>query len=280
MAKEKLISVIISAYNEAKLIANCLDSLFNQSSQPDEVIVIDDGSVDGTVDKVKLLQKKYPSLQLIKQAHQGPGQARNLGAKKAKGKILVFVDADMEFDRDFIKILTAPIRSAKAKGAWSGNESVKNWNNVWARCWNYNQNRQSASMIGKNPGQRRVFRAILKSEFDQVQGFDISGYTDDWSLVDKLGYQPVNAPAKFYHHSPASLLEVFRQARWIGKRQYKLGRLGTLVAVFRANAAFSLVIGLVKAVRFRQLKFIIFKLIYDLGIMFGALESLTLNTKY
>lgn len=280
MVKEKLISVIIPVYNEAKLIANCLDSLFNQSSRPDEVIVIDDGSVDGTREKVKLLQQKYPSLQLIKQAHQGPGQARNLGAKKAKGRILVFVDADMEFDRDFLKILTAPIRSGKAKGSWSGNEWVKNWRNVWARCWNYNQNRRQAKMIARSKAQRNVFRAILKSEFDRVRGFDSIGYTDDWTLVNKLGYQPSITQAKFYHQSPATLLEVFRQARWIGKRQYKLGRLGTLVAIFRANAAFSLVIGLAKAVRFNQLKFIIFKLIYDLGIMFGALESLILNTKY
>jgi glycosyltransferase involved in cell wall biosynthesis len=264
------ISVIIPAYNEAKTISLCLKSLLNQTRKPDEIIVIDDSSTDKTVKQVK----QFPQVKLLKQAHQGPGTARNLGASQAKGNILVFVDADMEFDKAFLAQLLKPILSGKAKGAWSGQEFVKNWHNPWARCWNYNQNRRTSRMISRHPGQKKVFRAILKSEFDKVKGFDIIGYTDDWTLVSKLGYQPKPTHAKFYHHHPDTLLEVFHQASWIGQRPYKLGHLGTFLTILKANAGFSVIIGLLKSILFFTPQFLIFKLVYDLGIISGAFQSL------
>jgi len=269
------ISVIVPVYNSQKTISQCLKSLLSQTLKPKEIIIIDDGSTDNTVKQIKSIQKKNKLIKLLQQSHQGPAIARNLSAQKAQGNILVFVDADMEFDKGFLKKLTTPIIANKAKGTWSANEWVKNWDNLWARCWNYNQNRRSAKMIGESQGQRKVFRAILKSEFDRVNGFDPTGYTDDWTLVNKLGYQPAVTQAKFFHYSPSTLLEVFHQARWIGKRQYKLGKLGSLIAIFRANAAFSVVIAIIKAIRFITPAFLIFKLVYDLGILVGALESLT-----
>ncbi|MFH0943327.1 MAG: glycosyltransferase family 2 protein [Candidatus Beckwithbacteria bacterium] len=274
------VSVIIPAYNEALTITNCLNSLFNQTLKVLEIIVVDDGSTDTTVDKVTKLQKTLPKIKLIKQSHQGPAQARNLGANQAEGEILVFVDADMEFDQGFLKQLTLPLMNRLAVGSWSGNEWVKNWQNVWARCWNYNQNRPDAKMVSDQKGQKKVFRSILKSEFIRVNGFDSIGYTDDWSLGSKLGVEPKITTAKFYHHNPNTLLTVFRQARWIGKREYKLGKIGILITVFKANAGFSIIIGLLKSFRFLFPPFIIFKLVYDLGIMLGALEKLCFGSYY
>ena len=265
------ISVIIPCYNEAGTITQCLRSLLTQTKKPAEIIVIDDGSTDASVKIIK----RFTQVVLLKQSHQGPAVARNLGDKTANNQILVFVDADMEFDKDFLAQLTRPIRSKKAKGTWSGNEWVRNWENIWARCWNYNQNRKTARMIGDDQGQRKVFRAILKSEFDKVKGFDKIGYTDDWTLVSKLAYQPKITTAKFYHHNPDSLPEAFHQARWIGKRNYKLGKLGTLLTIFKANAFFSIITGLIKSVRYFTPAFLIFKLAFDLGIMLGAIESLS-----
>jgi len=276
----KTISVIIPVFNKQNTISPCLTTLVSQSLKPLQIILIDDGSTDKSIKKMQEFVKKHSFIKLIKQPHQGPAKARNLGVKKAKGEVLVFVDADMEFDQDFLKDLTKPIISKKTKGTWSNNELVKNWHNLWARCWNYNQNRSTNKMIEDSFIQKKVFRAILKSEFDQVNGFDAIGYTDDWSLIKKLNYQPTVTSAKFYHHNPSTLLEVFTQANWIGKRQYKLGKLGALIAIIRANVGFSLIIGLLKSTRFLEIRFIIFKLIYDLGIMLGALQSLILNTKY
>ena len=273
------ISVVIPVFNSTNTIASCLNTLSNQTLKPLEILLIDDGSTDKTVKTIKTLQKKLPKLKLLTQAHQGPAKARNLGAKKAKGDILVFVDSDMEFDQSFINQLTLPIKNKTAKGTWSGHEFVSNWRNLWARCWNYNQGRKTAKMIGNLQAQRPVFRSILKSEFDRVHGFDSIGYTDDWTLGNKLGYQPKVTTAKFYHHNPDSLAKVFLKAQWIGKRQYKLGKLGTLYTIFKVNALFSSLVGLYKSVRFLTPGFLIFKLVYDLGIMIGALKSLK-GTKY
>lgn len=268
------VSVIIPSYNSGKTISCCLESLIKQSLKP-EIIVVDDGSKD---DAMRIV-RSFPQVKLVTQKHQGPGMARNLGAKNSRGEILVFVDSDMEFDKNFLKDLTEPIMASKTKGSWSGNELVANWDNVWARCWNYNQNRFFPHMTGSR-GQRRVFRAILKSEFDKVNGFDASGYTDDWSLVKKIGYQPSVTQAKFYHSNPDTLLKIFLQARWIGKRQYKLGKLGTILTIIKANAGFSVIIGAAKVLVTKTPGFLIFKLVYDLGTIVGALENLCFGFYY
>src|SRR3989344_202368 len=104
-----LVSIIIPTYNEEKTIANCLKSIKNQTYKPVEVIVVDDGSTDKTVEIIKKCQMSNVKCQILRQHHLGPGPARNLGAKYAEGEILVFVDADMTFDKKFVKDLIQPI---------------------------------------------------------------------------------------------------------------------------------------------------------------------------
>lgn len=276
------VSVIIPTYNEEEVILECLESLSKQTYRDFEVIVIDDDSTDSTVKVLNSLYTKHHSpITLLHQKHNGPGKARNLGAKHAKGEILVFVDADMTFDPDFIKKLVEPIIKGNARGTFSKEEYVSNWDNIWARCWNVNQNWPDKKRHPKDyPNEDKVFRAILKSEFDKVQGFTPGGYTDDYSLSDKLGYKSYAAlGAKFYHKNPSSLSEVFRQAMWSGKRPYKLGYFGYLIALIRASFLASLIVGLSKSFTFhpaspegRLLPFTLFKIIYDFGIFFGILS--------
>ena len=157
------VSVIIPAYNEEKVIQYCLESLKNQTFKDLEVIVIDDGSTDKTKELIERAK-------LLTQNHKGPGEARNFGAKQAKGEILVFVDADMTFDRDFIKELVEPIVKGESKGTFSKDEKVSNWDNIWAKCWNINEGWEDGKRHPQNyPDTQKVFRAILKSEFDKVK---------------------------------------------------------------------------------------------------------------
>lgn len=267
------VSVIIPAYNAAATIDSCLKSLRAQTDLPLEILVVDDGSTDATAATVKNFSLNYSRVKLFTQNHQGPAKARNWAARQARGSILVFVDADMEFSPDFLVTLVAPIITGKAKGSWSGEEWVKNWDNVWARCWNFNAGRRQPQMTGGR-GQKRVFRAVLKSEFDRVGGFDSIGYTDDWTLVNKLGYQPKATRSKFFHYNPDSLTNVFSQAYWIGKRQYKLNQLGTIITLVKVNPLFSFISGLIKALKFAEPHLVIFKLVYGWGIFQGAWESL------
>jgi len=275
------VSVIIPTYNEEKVVGECLASLAKQSYRDLEIIVVDDGSRDET--SRKLQEAKIPNLQILVQNHAGPGAARNLGAKKAAGEILVFVDADMTFDKDFIEKLVQPIvappspRLRGVKGTFSKEEYVANWDNVWARCWSINQGWEPQRRHPKRyPDKQPVFRAILKSEFEKAGGFDVNrGYDDDWTLSEKLGYQASVAPgAVFYHQNPDNLLEVFEQAKWAAKRKYKLGVFGALYNLLIYSLPGSLWQGFRKSLFKREPLFIIFKVVADFGAFLGILEYL------
>jgi len=275
------VSIIIPTYNEAEVLADCLESLGIQSFTDFEIIVVDDGSTDSTSQMLRSAERTLPSFSFFEQKHLGPGAARNLGAKHAKGEILVFVDADMTFENSFLENLVKPIQEGKTKGTFSKEEIVSNWNNVWSRCWNINENWEDKKRHPKNyPDHQPVFRAILKSEFDRVGGFNPGGYDDDWSLSKKLGYEAdscdqfYSPKALFFHKNPSSLNEIFNHAKWVGKRKYKLGMLGDFIALVRSSLPVSLCIGVYKSVISSTYQFLIFKIVYDFGIFVGILDFL------
>jgi len=269
----KLISIVIPTFNEQKTIGECLKSLKNQTYKPIEITVVDDGSSDSTRNIVEDSQ----NIKLLTQGHKGPGQARNLGVANAKGEILVFVDADMTFDKNFIKDLVKPIVEGKTIGTFSKNEMVKNRNNIWSNCWNINKNLPPDRMIAKNyPDEAPVFRAILKKEFERVDGFETSGqYTDDWSLSRKLGRRSTVAPGAIYYHSNAdNLLEIWRHARWIGKNEFISGDLPRKVkSLGFYSLPMSFIIGFFKSVIFFNVYFLVFKIVYDFGIFVSVINT-------
>lgn len=269
------VSVVIPVYNEADVIEECLERLRRQSYKNLEIIVVDDGSSDATLQKLKA--SKTPKLQVLAQPHLGAGAARNFGASKAKGEILVFVDADMTFAPDFIRNLVKPIEEGKAIGTFSKEEYLANKDNIWAVCWNLNRGLPKDRMHPQNYSDHQpVFRAILKTEFERAGGFnEKAGYTDDWTLSEKLGVKAVAAPgAVFYHKNPASLREVFSQSKWMAKRRYKWGVIGYILALARVSFPASLFIGFIKSIAIFNLRFLIFKIVSDFGQFIGILEYL------
>ena len=276
--ENKLISVIIPAYNEEKVIGNCFESLEKQSYRPLEIIVVDDGSSDNTL---KIAEKF--NIPVLKQNHQGPGLARNLGASKAKGEILVFVDADMTFDKDFVKDLTKPIIEGKTIGTFSKNEFVANKDNIWSQCWNINRGWQNNRLFTKNsPDTSPVFRAISKKEFDKVKGFDSHGeYTDDWSLSEKLNKKAILVRGAIYYHSnPSTLIEVWKQAKWFSTNKFISGNLWRKVkSLVFYSLPMSLIIGLFKGVKSKTSTFVLFKIWFDLAVWQTVLKSLITSKK-
>lgn len=271
----KKVSVIIPTYNEEKNIGECLKSLDCQTYRDMEVIIIDDGSADGTKEIIKTIHCSLFTVHLLCQQHKGPGEARNLGAKNAKGDILVFVDADMTFAPEFVERLVGPIDRGITKGTFSSEEIVSNWENIWARCWSINEDWEKGKRHSKDyPNHQKVFRAILKSEFDRAGGFEIGGhYNDDWSLSDKLGYEAKLAPdATFYHKNPSELREVFNQSKWVAKRRYKMGIVGSIIALIRVSLPVSVIVGFIKSTIHATPQFIIFKIVYDVGSFLGILD--------
>jgi len=85
------VSVIIPTYNHATFLAGALESVFAQTSHPREVVVVDDGSTDGTPD---VLQAYEGRIRVLTQSNRGVAAARNAGAALASGDLLAFLDAD------------------------------------------------------------------------------------------------------------------------------------------------------------------------------------------
>lgn len=264
------ISVIIPTYNEENHISECLDSLSTQTYQDYEIIVVDDGSTDKTASIIKSKKVKMYS-----QEHLGAGPARNLGSKNAKGEILVFIDADMTFDHQFLDKLTQPIIKKQTNGTFTLEEKVKNWDSYISKIWNFETTKSLSNnrLPLNHPKTAKVFRAILKSEFDRVGGYDEVGYNDDWTLSKKLGYKAVAVNgAIMYHNNPETFKQVFHQSRWIGGREYKLGEFGKIIAFIRATFPISIFLGIIRTIKTKYLLYIPFKIIYDFGILMGILK--------
>ena len=203
--KNLLVSAVIPAYNEEEHVKECIETLLEQSYKPFEIIFVDDGSIDNTVNIIK----NYDVI-LFQQAHKGPGEARNFGVSKCRGEIVVFVDADMRFDKDYIKNLVKPILEKKSIGTNHEEELVSNKENIWARCW--------GRRLTTFKGDFAIFRAIRKDKFLEAGGFDPKkGYADDQTIYEKLKIRPILAEkAMCYHNNPNTLKDVFLQGKWIG----------------------------------------------------------------
>ena len=208
-------SIIIPVYDEEDDISNCLVSLTSQTFKDFEIIIVDDGSKDYTLNMVKQCIDAYDlDIKILEQDHEGPGAARNLGAQHAKGDILIFIDADMTFEPNYIENLIEPL--SPGQGEWFGTthdyEVATNTNNLWSSLWG------EIRVSPENAVEVRIFRAIKKDIFLKMGGFDPKyGYADDQTLWFKYTMGPNVAPnTTCYHNNPDTLKGTFKQARWIG----------------------------------------------------------------
>jgi glycosyltransferase involved in cell wall biosynthesis len=94
------VSVIVPVYNAANLIGGCIRALEQQTVDEVEIVVVDDGSTDGTPEVVR----KFPNVVLVEQpVNAGPAAARNAGLKVARAPVIAFTDADCEPAPDWLE---------------------------------------------------------------------------------------------------------------------------------------------------------------------------------
>ena len=109
-----MVSVVIPAYNVTKTLPRLLDCLLNQTWQNLQIILIDDGSEDGTAAMAKEAAEKDPRLTVITQGNLGISYARNAGLAKCEGKYIRFIDADDTLPLDSIERM---VRRAEKDGS-------------------------------------------------------------------------------------------------------------------------------------------------------------------
>lgn len=215
-----LISVIIPVYNEEDVIGECIDAIRKNDfpGKKVEIIVVDDGSTDKTIE---ICEKE--KVKVIKQNHKGAGAARNLGVSKARGEIVVLIDADQLLHKNFLKEVEKAFKDKKIAGILPKEISISRddfisksilTNTEWTR-------------IGEKEFKRGeeytgdVLRACRKKLFLAVGGMDTKrGFYDDaiGAEVRKRGYRTIHLPeAVVYHYCPLSLKKLMGQAVWIGR---------------------------------------------------------------
>ena len=218
------VTVVIPAYNATKTIGDGLGSFARQSfpAAEVEIIIVDDGSTDGMPEYLEAYARSWgpeqPRLRVMRQAHQGPAAARNLGAEAAQGEFLLFTDADCVPHVDWIKEMVAPFQSpgiAAVKGAYKTKQ--RSLVARFAQAEFEARYRQLAAaeyvdvVFSYSAGFRReVFRTIggFDTSFPVADNED----TDLSYRVATAGYKiKFNPAAIIYHQHPATLKQYLRK---------------------------------------------------------------------
>ncbi len=119
MTKKFKISVIIPVYNVEKYLRRCLDSLVNQTISDIEIICVNDGSTDKSLEILEEYAKKDKRIKIINQENQKQGAARNRGLEIAQGEFISFVDSDDWVDLDYFEKMYNAVISSNANIAVS-----------------------------------------------------------------------------------------------------------------------------------------------------------------
>ncbi len=109
-----LISIVIPVYNSEQYLSNCLESIINQTYKNLEIILVNDGSTDNSLDILKEYQKIDKRIKIINTENHGVSHARNTGIKNTKGEYISFVDSDDTIEIDTIETLYNDLIDSKA----------------------------------------------------------------------------------------------------------------------------------------------------------------------
>jgi len=199
--KKPLVSVIITTKNEEGVIERLLRSVKGQNYRRIEVIVVDNNSTD----KTRLLATKFTKFVYI----SGPERSaqRNFGARKSKGKYLLFLDADMKLDKNVIKDCVLRVDSSSIGAVVIPERSIAN--NLWEKVKAFERSFYNETGDEVTDAARFYPRKV----FFEVGGYD-EGITgpEDWDLPERVsdkGYKVARARPVIYHYeridSPLSL---------------------------------------------------------------------------
>lgn len=231
-AHPDLISVIMPCYNAAPFVAEAIESVMRQSYGMVELIVVDDGSSDGSVDIVERLRANYPDrIRMLTQLHAGPYPARNLGEKAARGGYLAFLDADDWWTLDCLEKLHAALVAAPEAAL-----SYCGWQNVGLLGRNAPyvppdyELEDKATRFLQAAAPWPIHAALVRRKvFNEVGGFDLDLRTCmDYDLWLRIGVaRPIKlvpeVMAFYRHHKTGQITSTqWRQAKntWLVKRKF------------------------------------------------------------
>ncbi len=229
-------SIVIPTYNRLPILEKCLRALEHQIIPADspiagyEIVVVDDGSTDRTVEWLQTHQTELPHVRLFQQDHQGPSAARNLGVQEAKGDTIIFIDSDLVVLEGFLQAhATALTEGAKELGT----DRLFTYGSVINTC---NFDAPTSEPFKITDYSRAYFAtgnvAIDRKWLEQAGLFDTRFQLYGWEDLElgvrlkQLGLKLIKCPeAVGYHwHPPFNL----NQLPNLIDKEFQRGRMGVL----------------------------------------------------
>ncbi|TQE38080.1 glycosyltransferase [Streptomyces ipomoeae] len=219
------VSVVVPAYNEKECIANTLESLA-RSTHPIEIIVVDDGSTDGTSEIARAAAEQLGmyNVRVIRQENAGKPAALNNGVRSASHDIVIMMDGDTVFEPDTVAKLVQPFADPSV-GAVAGNAKVGNRNTVigaWQHIeyvMGFNLDRRMYDLLRcmpTIPGAIGAFRRDAVLEVGGMSEETLAEDTDITIAMHRAGRRVVyQEHARAWTEAPGSLRQLWSQRyRW------------------------------------------------------------------
>ncbi|WP_210506488.1 glycosyltransferase family 2 protein [Naasia sp. SYSU D00057] len=224
VGRDVLVSVIVPAYNEEKVLENCVRSILASAHANLELVIVDDGSTDGTLACAHRLAGLDDRVTVISKANAGKGAALNTGIARSSGAVLLFADADGLFLPNTIDEMLRSLRDPLV-GAVCGDDRPANLDRVQTRLLTL------LSHVGTGLARRALsdlrcliivsgnIGAFPRHVVEEIGGFDENVVGEDLELtwrVRKAGYRVVFCPtALVFAESPSTVRALWRQrVRW------------------------------------------------------------------
>ncbi|MEV6629700.1 bifunctional polysaccharide deacetylase/glycosyltransferase family 2 protein [Actinoplanes sp. NPDC051470] len=216
------VSVIVPAYNEKEGIEAAVRSLAGGDYPEIEVVVVDDGSTDGTAALVERM--RLPNVRVVRVPNGGKSNALNTGVALAKHDLIVTVDGDTIFEPDSIRRLVQPF-GKRTVGAVAGNVKIGNRRSLVA-LWQhieyvigFNLDRRLYEVLNCMPTVPGAIGAFRRRALDEAGGFSDETLAEDTDITMALcraGWRVVyEERARAWTEAPATLEQLYRQRyRW------------------------------------------------------------------
>ncbi|MFI1469668.1 bifunctional polysaccharide deacetylase/glycosyltransferase family 2 protein [Streptomyces wuyuanensis] len=215
------VTVLVPAYNEKECIENTVRSLM-ESDHPIEVIVIDDGSSDGTADIVDDMW--LPNVRVVRQANAGKPEALNNGIRNARHDIIVMMDGDTVFEPSTVRELVQPFGDPRV-GAVAGNAKVGNRDSLigaWQHIeyvMGFNLDRRMYDVLRCMPTIPGAVGAFRREALERVGGMSDDTLAEDTDItmaIHRDGWRVVYAErARAWTEAPESVQQLWSQRyRW------------------------------------------------------------------
>lgn len=230
------VSIIIPVYNQEKYIGRCIDSVLNQTMTDFELILINDGSTDKSLEILKKYEKKDKRIKIIDQKNMGVAKTRNKGIALARGEFIALVDNDDYLDTDYLEeflknsdnydVIVGGYKRVSnkktlftkkmTKSSWSKYENVAPWGKIIRTSFLKEKN---VKFFSYSIGEDIIFNMDLYTLTNKIKVINYSGY--NWFFND---LSVSNTSQKVFNDNILVLFETMQEHDRNAETKYFISR--------------------------------------------------------